>query len=113
MFETLVGDEEAHFDEFDKQLDNIKRFGPNYLALQSFHAGGGAACRSVTGTERRSRFEASGEGQRLSGCSRGYMPRGGVFSCAWSGRGKICARHETSVAEWGLKEQDGSPPRIP
>jgi bacterioferritin len=36
MFESLVGDEEGHFDAFDKQLDNIKRFGPNYLALQSF-----------------------------------------------------------------------------
>ena len=39
MFETLVGDEERHFDEFDKQLDNIKRFGPSYLALQSFNKG--------------------------------------------------------------------------
>ena len=36
VFEALVNDEEAHFDQFDKQLDNIKRFGPNYLALQSF-----------------------------------------------------------------------------
>lgn len=36
MFEQLVQDEEQHFDEFDKQLDNIKRFGLNYLALQSF-----------------------------------------------------------------------------
>jgi bacterioferritin len=36
MFESLVNDEETHFDEFDKQLDNIKRFGPSYLALQSF-----------------------------------------------------------------------------
>jgi len=36
MFEALVGDEERHFDEFDKQLDNIKRFGLSYLALQSF-----------------------------------------------------------------------------
>ena len=35
-FEALVNDEEAHFDSFDKQLENIKRFGPNYLALQSF-----------------------------------------------------------------------------
>ncbi len=48
MFEALVNDEEAHFDEFDKQVDNIKRFGPNYLALQSFNAapppqGAGAA----------------------------------------------------------------------
>jgi bacterioferritin len=36
IFEELVGDEETHFDTFDKQLDNIKRFGPSYLALQSF-----------------------------------------------------------------------------
>jgi bacterioferritin len=39
MFESLVTDEETHFDEFDKQLDNIKRFGPSYLALQSFAQG--------------------------------------------------------------------------
>jgi bacterioferritin len=36
IFEALVNDEEHRFDQFDKQLDNIKRFGPNYLALQSF-----------------------------------------------------------------------------
>ncbi|HSB13491.1 MAG TPA: ferritin-like domain-containing protein [Bryobacteraceae bacterium] len=36
IFEQLVQDEERHFDEYDKQLDNIKRFGPSYLALQSF-----------------------------------------------------------------------------
>jgi bacterioferritin len=36
IFESLVGDEESHFDAFDKQLDNIKRFGASYLALQSF-----------------------------------------------------------------------------
>jgi bacterioferritin len=36
IFEALVNDEEIHFDMFDKQLDNIKRFGPSYLALQSF-----------------------------------------------------------------------------
>lgn len=36
VFEGLVHDEESHYDEFDKQLENIKRFGPNYLALQSF-----------------------------------------------------------------------------
>jgi bacterioferritin len=39
MFEALVADEEGHFDAFDKQLDNIKRFGPSYLALQSFQGG--------------------------------------------------------------------------
>lgn len=38
LFESLVNDEEGHYDAFDKQLDNIKRFGPNYLALQSFAA---------------------------------------------------------------------------
>lgn len=38
LFESLVNDEEMHFDEFDKQVDNIKRFGPSYLALQSFTA---------------------------------------------------------------------------
>jgi len=36
VFEALVNDEESHFDQFDTQLDNIKRFGPSYLALQSF-----------------------------------------------------------------------------
>jgi bacterioferritin len=39
IFEALVLDEEGHFDAFDKQLDNIKRFGLSYLALQSFDAG--------------------------------------------------------------------------
>ena len=38
IFESLVADEESHFDSFDKQLDNIKRFGPSYLALQSFES---------------------------------------------------------------------------
>lgn len=39
IFEQLVKDEETHYDQFEKQLDNIKRFGPNYLALQSFGPG--------------------------------------------------------------------------
>ena len=38
LFEALVNDEEQHFDEYDKQLENIKRFGPSYLALQSFNS---------------------------------------------------------------------------
>jgi bacterioferritin len=37
IFERLVGDEETHWDQFDKQAGNIKRFGPSYLALQSFN----------------------------------------------------------------------------
>ena len=36
LFESLVSDEESHYDQFDTQLDNISRFGPSYLALQSF-----------------------------------------------------------------------------
>ncbi len=39
IFEQLVKDEEGHFDLYDKQRDNIKRFGPSYLALQSFNRG--------------------------------------------------------------------------
>jgi bacterioferritin len=38
LFEQLVRDEEGHFDQYEKQHDNIKRFGPSYLALQSFGA---------------------------------------------------------------------------
>ncbi|MCL6544945.1 MAG: bacterioferritin [Bryobacteraceae bacterium] len=36
IFEALVVDEEGHYDQFDKQRENIRRFGPSYLALQSF-----------------------------------------------------------------------------
>lgn len=36
LFERLVQDEEGHYDQYEKQRDNIKRFGPSYLALQSF-----------------------------------------------------------------------------
>jgi len=47
IFESLVTDEERHFDQYDKQLDNIKRFGVNYLALQSFGPGEGGAPPTV------------------------------------------------------------------
>jgi bacterioferritin len=43
IFERLVADEERHFDNYDRQLDNIKRFGGSYLALQSFGPGEGEA----------------------------------------------------------------------
>jgi bacterioferritin len=36
LFEGLVVDEESHFEEFERQVEHIKRFGPAYLALQSF-----------------------------------------------------------------------------
>lgn len=35
IFEGLVADEERHFDQYDTELDNLKKFGDNYLALQS------------------------------------------------------------------------------
>lgn len=35
IFEALVDDEERHFDQYDKEIDNLKKFGGNYLALQS------------------------------------------------------------------------------
>lgn len=40
IFEQLVKDEEMHYDQYEKQRDNIQRFGPSYLALQSFGSGG-------------------------------------------------------------------------
>jgi bacterioferritin len=42
LFEKLIQDEEGHFDAFEKQHENIQRFGPNYLALQSFGVNAGA-----------------------------------------------------------------------
>ena len=39
IFEKLVADEETHFDLFEKQLEHIRRYGPAYLALQSFGSG--------------------------------------------------------------------------
>jgi bacterioferritin len=35
LFESLVEDEERHFDQYDVEIDNLEKFGDNYLALQS------------------------------------------------------------------------------
>jgi bacterioferritin len=35
VFETLVDDEERHFDQYDTEMENIDKFGDRYLALQS------------------------------------------------------------------------------
>ncbi len=35
LFESLVVDEERHYDQYDTELDNMAKFGENYLALQS------------------------------------------------------------------------------
>lgn len=35
MFENLVAEEEEHQDLFETEMDNLEKFGDNYLALQS------------------------------------------------------------------------------
>lgn len=35
LFEALVADEERHFDQYDTEMENMKKYGDNYLALQS------------------------------------------------------------------------------
>jgi bacterioferritin len=35
LFESLVVDEERHYDQYDTELDNLERFGERYLVLQS------------------------------------------------------------------------------
>jgi len=35
LFESLVADEERHFDQYDTEMENLKKFGDRYLALQS------------------------------------------------------------------------------
>jgi bacterioferritin len=35
LFEALVEDEERHFNQYDNEMENLKKFGDNYLALQS------------------------------------------------------------------------------
>lgn len=35
LFEALVADEERHYDQYDVELENLQKFGDNYLALQS------------------------------------------------------------------------------
>ena len=35
LFEALVEDEERHGDQYDVEMENLRKFGDNYLALQS------------------------------------------------------------------------------
>ncbi len=35
LFEELVGDEERHQDQFEVEMENLDKYGENYLALQS------------------------------------------------------------------------------
>ncbi len=38
VFEALVDDEERHYSQYDLEMDKIKKFGPQYLALQSIES---------------------------------------------------------------------------
>jgi bacterioferritin len=49
LFEALVRDEEGHFDQYEKQCENVKRFGLSYLALQSFGGGEAQAATAAAG----------------------------------------------------------------
>jgi bacterioferritin len=35
LFEALVEDEERHYDQFQNEIDNMEKYGEQYLALQS------------------------------------------------------------------------------
>jgi bacterioferritin len=43
LFELLVEDEERHFDLFEKEVENLEKYGDNYLALQSIERSKAAA----------------------------------------------------------------------
>jgi bacterioferritin len=46
IFEALVEDEERHFNQYDDELENMARFGDNYLALQSIERSKSVSTRS-------------------------------------------------------------------
>lgn len=48
LFEDLIIEEEEHQDRFDTEIDNLKNFGDNYLALQSIENSKKAATGSQT-----------------------------------------------------------------
>lgn len=38
IFESLVDDEERHFDQYDLEMEKLEKFGDRYLALQSIES---------------------------------------------------------------------------
>ncbi|WP_005036082.1 ferritin-like domain-containing protein [Holophaga foetida] len=42
LFESLVVDEERHFDQYELEKEKVEKLGPNYMALQAFLGSGGA-----------------------------------------------------------------------
>ena len=51
LFESLVVEEETHFDQYDVELKNLKKFGDRYLALQSIERSKGRDS-SPAGTQK-------------------------------------------------------------
>jgi bacterioferritin len=47
LFESLVEDEERHFDQYDIEIDNLEKFGDSYLALQSIERSKNISSRSA------------------------------------------------------------------
>ncbi|MBK8944665.1 MAG: bacterioferritin [Ignavibacteriae bacterium] len=45
VFESLVLDEERHYDQYDTETENLEKFGQNYLALQSIERSKGRQTR--------------------------------------------------------------------
>ncbi|MFO7843429.1 MAG: bacterioferritin [Bacteroidales bacterium] len=47
LFEKLVEDEEGHFDNYDDEIENLSKYGDNYLALQSIERSKNVSGRSA------------------------------------------------------------------
>ncbi|MDR2787588.1 MAG: bacterioferritin [Candidatus Accumulibacter sp.] len=50
LFEELVAEEEVHFDRYDLEMENLVKFGANYLALQSIERSKSVHAASGGGT---------------------------------------------------------------
>jgi len=48
LFEALVEDEERHFDQYDVEMENLGKFGDNYLALQSIERSKNRSGQTIT-----------------------------------------------------------------
>lgn len=49
VFEGLVDDEERHFSQYDLEMEKIKKFGEQYLALQSIEGSKGVPAEPAKG----------------------------------------------------------------
>ena len=47
VFEALVDDEERHFSQYDLEMEKIKKFGEQFLALQSMEGSRGAPAETA------------------------------------------------------------------